>query len=94
MMESGAVALGLTVHSVIYDADHVRKELEEGRPIICAVWPGDFTTSGHFIVLAGIAEDGNIIVRDPNSIVRSEKTWALSEILPQIKNLWSYSYEE
>jgi len=93
LMKSGAEAIGLTVYSVIYDAEHIRKELEEGRPIICAMWPGDFTTSGHFIVLAGVTEDGSIIVRDPNSKIRSEKTWALNEILPQIKNLWSYSYE-
>ena len=91
LMESGAEKIGLTVHSVIFDSAHVKGELEEGRPIICAMRPGDFTTSGHFIVLAGIAEDGNVIVRDPNSIIRSEKTWQLEELMPQIKNLWSYS---
>lgn len=93
LMESGAKKLGLTVHSVIFDEAHIRSELQEGRPIICAMWPGDFTTSGHFIILADETENGDIIVRDPNSIIRSEKTWRLSELIPQIKNLWSYSME-
>ncbi len=92
LMSSGAEEMGLTVHNVIFDGAHIRSELSKGRPIICAMWPGDFTTAGHFIVLAGEAEDGSIIVRDPNSIIRSEKNWALDILLPQIKNLWSYSY--
>ena len=94
LMERGAEKIGLTVHNVIYDTEHINKELDQGRPIICAMRPGDFTTTGHFIVLAGREGDGSIIVRDPNSIIRSEQTWELEDIISQIKNLWSYSYEE
>ena len=53
--------------------------------------PGDFTTTGHFIVLSGMTEDGRIVVHDPNSEVRSSMTWELETILNQCQNLWVYS---
>ena len=49
---------------------------------------GDFTTSGHYIVLAGI-EDGKYRVNDPNSYANSEKLWSYEQIEGQIRNLWS-----
>lgn len=94
LMVSGAEQLGLVAYSVSYDESSILTELQNGNPIICVVGPGDFTTSGHFIVLAGVDEDGNIIVRDPNSKVNSETPWSLEEIMPQIQNLWTYSLAE
>ena len=52
--------------------------------------PGDFTTTGHFIVLTGVDSNGDIIVHDPNSIKRSKKRWSIDDIMKQTKNLWSY----
>ena len=49
--------------------------------------PGDFTTTGHFIVLSG-CEDGLIKINDPNSYANSEKLWSYEEIADQIRNLW------
>lgn len=40
--------------------------LEQGKVVISAQSPGLFTRGGHFIVLAGIDENGMIIVYDPN----------------------------
>jgi hypothetical protein len=48
---------------------------------------GDFTTTGHYIVLVG-AEDGMIRVNDPNSYINSEKLWSYEQIEGQIRNLW------
>ena len=81
----------MTVHTVCFDEIHIRQELLEERPIICVMRPGEFTTTGHFIVLCELDEDGRVIIRDPNSEERSRKTWELQELMPQIKNLWSYS---
>ena len=64
--------------------------LENGHPIICSMNPGDFTTTGHFIVLTG-TENGKIRVNDPNSRIRSEKLWDYSALEYQINNLWAYS---
>ena len=49
-----------------YDWDEVIKALENGQPVICLQGSGIFTSSGHFIVLTGITEDGKILVNDPN----------------------------
>lgn len=40
--------------------------LEQGKVVISAQSAGIFTRGGHFIVLAGIDENGKIIVYDPN----------------------------
>lgn len=91
LMSDGAQALGLASWEVAASADDVRAELEAGNPIICSVRPGDFTTTGHFIVLAGIADDGQVIVHDPNSAERSGRTWDLERVLSQCANLWAFS---
>ena len=61
--------------------------LEAGKPIICAMREGDFTTTGHYIVLRGV-KDGEFQVNDPNSVVNSEKLWSYEQIEGQIRNLW------
>ena len=61
--------------------------LEAGNPIICAMGKGDFTTSGHYIVLVG-TENGLIRVNDPNSYENSETLWSYEQIEGQIRNLW------
>ena len=91
LMSEGAQSLGLTVSEVIFDETHILAELEAGHPIICVVGPGDFTTSGHFLVLTGVDDSGNIRLHDPNSPARSEKAWELSDLMWQIRNLWSFS---
>lgn len=94
LMTEGAAKLGLIGEKVIYDEAHILEELENGNPIICIMRAGDFTTTGHFIVLTGVDEDGEITVCDPNSIVNSEKSWEMEKLMPQIKNLWSYKYNK
>jgi len=92
LMKTGAEKIGLTVHDVVYDEAHILEELAAGNPIICIMGPGDFTTSGHFIVLTGVDETGKVTVCDPNSRVNSEKSWEIAELIPQIRNLWGYVF--
>ena len=61
-----------------------------GCPIICSMRPGDFTTTGHFIVLTKV-ENGKIKVNDPNSRIRSGQLWDYERLEPQIQNLWAFS---
>lgn len=91
LMTDGAAMLGMRSSELSADADAVRAELEAGRPVICSVRPGDFTTTGHFIVLAGVTDDGQVIVRDPSSAHNSDHPWDLDRILGQCANLWSFS---
>lgn len=88
-MSEGAKMLGLSATEI--GADAIIDSLGRGRPIICSVRPGDFTTVGHFIVLAGVNSDGSIDVRDPNSADRSHKSWDADRIISQCNNLWAYS---
>ena len=71
-MIDGAKALGLKVQEVSLTERIVKRHLEQGRPIICAMRRGDFTEKGHFIVLVDV-EEGKIRVNDPNSRENSEK---------------------
>lgn len=91
LMTDGASKIGLSYHEVRFEKDTILSELYSGNPIICSMGPGDFTTTGHFIVLAGADKDGNVTVRDPNSIDNSNKAWSLDKIMPQVRNLWGYS---
>ncbi len=93
MMSELPYQMGLNVREVVFEEAPIRKELESGHPIICAMGAGDFTSTGHFIVLKGVDEDGNIIVNDPNSYTNSSHTWELSEIMPQVRNLWGYELQ-
>lgn len=93
LMTTGAQDLGLTAQEIVFDEDHILTWLAGGNPIICAMRPGDFTTTGHFIVLSGVDEYGKVKVCDPNSKINSEKNWDVEELIPQIKNLWAYRYE-
>lgn len=49
---------------------------------------GDFTTTGHFILIRGYGKDG-FYVNDPNHKSNSEKTWSFKELQKQIKCLWA-----
>ena len=60
MMTELATKLGLSAQELSLNEDSIRQELSQGHPIICIMGPGDFTTSGHFIVLTGVDSDGKI----------------------------------
>ena len=90
LMTDGAQQFGIYGEEMGLSENQVFSALESGHPIICSMRPGDFTTTGHFIVLTGI-EDGKIRVNDPNSRVRSEKLWDYSRLEYQINNLWVYT---
>lgn len=83
--------LGIRGDDLPISADSVVSALNAGKVIICNVGPGDFTTGGHFIVFAGLTEDGLLKVNDPYSSVNSSKEWKISDVLGQTMALWSYS---
>lgn len=92
LMIEGAAQLGLASHEVPADAGCLAAELEAGRPIICAVRPGDFTDTGHFLVVAGVADNGELIIHDPNSSANSARTWDVQRVLSQCANLWAFEH--
>jgi len=90
LISRGAQKLGLNVKQLPLVESRIRKELEQGNPVICIMGPGVFTTTGHFIVLTGY-EDGKFRVNDPNSVIRSSRLWSYGEFQDQVRNLWAIS---
>ena len=87
LISEGGQLLGMDVTEIPLDRRRVMDALTAGQPIICAMGPGDFTTTGHFIVMTG-CQDGKIKINDPNSKARSGQLWEYDQIQAQIKNLW------
>lgn len=87
LFTDGAAMLGLDSTQITMDEQRVMDNLAVGNPIVCVVGPGDFTTEGHFILLAGL-EDGLIRVNDPNSVKNSGKLWSFEQLAPQVQALW------
>ena len=89
LMSEGATCFGVSGKELPLSQSVMEHALGEGKPIICSVRPGDFTTSGHFIVITGI-KDGQFVVNDPNSVERSNQLWDYETLEPQISNLWAF----
>lgn len=59
-------ALGFRLEKKTSNWKDVVSALEEGKVVVSIQIGGIFTTTGHFIVLSGITQDGKILVNDPN----------------------------
>lgn len=89
-MTEGASSLGLRSRELPADAGIITSALRDGNPVIASLAPGEFTDVGHFIVLCGVARDGSIEIRDPNSSARSHETWQLDRLISQALNFWAF----
>lgn len=56
--------------------------LSDGKLVVALMTKGHFTSSGHFIVLRGVADE-KILVADPASTTRSQQSWDLSIIISE-----------
>ena len=92
LMLEGAQQIGLSSKEIPVERDRIENNLQAGNPIIARMGPGDFTNSGHFIVLAGL-QNGRLKINDPNSRKHSEKTWDVDQVLDQTRAAWVY-YKE
>ena len=88
LISQGSAKLGLEAKELPLVKKKIDDALKAGSPVILALGPGDFTTAGHYIVLAGIEEEG-YRVNDPNSRVNSEKLWTYEQLEGQIRNIWA-----
>ena len=80
LIPNGGTHYGLKVEGIGTDAKKLVEALSEGKLVIAIMSKGHFTSSGHFIVLRGVTENGNILVADPASVKRSEQEWRLNII--------------
>lgn len=93
LMDTGCQRFGLSSEQVIFEESQMVAELQEGKPLICVLGPGDFTDSGHFIVLTGYNGEG-FTIHDPNSPQRSAQIWTFARLNGQVKNIWAFSLSE
>ncbi len=93
LISRGAEDLGLTATELPLVEKKINDALEAGNPVILALGEGDFTSTGHYIVLTHVDERGYTI-NDPNSRVNSWKQWTYEELEPQIRNIWAIRLEE
>lgn len=90
LMSKGAERLGLHSEELPLWEGSMVNALAENKLIICAMGKGDFTSSGHFILICG-CENGLFSVRDPNSKARSERLWSYETLSGQIDGMWVIS---
>lgn len=83
----GVKELGMTGEVLPLDENRMKTVLDQGGVIVCSMRPGDFTTTGHFILIRGYDDEG-FWVNDPNRRSNSEKQWTYETLSGQIKNLW------
>ena len=90
LISEGAEKLGLSARELPLVKKKMVDALEAGNPIILALGPGDFTATGHYIVLTAW-EEGAFRVNDPNSRLRSQELWTYEQLESQIRNIWAIS---
>lgn len=90
-LSEAASQLGFTCSSLDVVGENISTSLNEGNVLILNVGPGDFTTSGHYIVACGLTDDGHVIINDPYSSENSNKTWELGTLVGQTKAIYSFS---
>ncbi|WP_228104080.1 C39 family peptidase [Terrisporobacter mayombei] len=90
LMTQGARKFGIAGREISLSEESILQTLRKGQPIIVSMGPGEFTTSGHYIVLTGVDSNNKIIVNDPDSKLKSKKTWDINIFLKEAKNLWAF----
>ena len=88
LISEGCRHYDVKAKTVALDESRMKAELDEGHPIVVNVGPGDFTDTGHFMVITGYDDEG-FSINDPNSIEKSGKRWLFKNISSQIRAVWS-----
>ena len=84
----GATGLGLYGEEISLNESTINAVLDCGGLVVCSMAPGDFTDTGHYILLRGYDSKG-YFVNDPNHRSNSKKQWTFDTLSGQIKNLWA-----
>ncbi len=70
---------------IISGKNAVLSLLQQNKPIVASMGPSIFTTGGHFIVLTGIAPNGNILINDPAG---NHPQATQEQVFPYMKGAW------
>lgn len=88
LFTEGAESIGLTDVRLVMDwtAGGVEEALRNGCLVVSNQRGGVFTSRGHYILLAGITDDGKVIVHDPNG-----NNWTEPTLIDGFKNGFNYT---
>lgn len=80
-----AEGFGLTCASLsAEDPEGLVDALSKGGAAVALMGPGHFTSGGHFILLHGVTQDGQVLVADPNSRENCLIPWDAGLILEEL----------
>ncbi len=80
-----AEGFGLTCASLsAADPEGLVEALSKGGAAVALMGPGHFTSGGHFILLHGVTQDGQVLVADPNSRENCLVPWDAGVILDEL----------
>lgn len=68
------------------DANDVLDALYQGKMLVALMGAGHFTRGGHFILLRGLTQSGEVLVADPNSPENSLTPWDPQIILDELSS--------
>ena len=85
-----AETLGLPVSSIDVSEKALKNALQSNQAVIVNFGPGYFTQYGHYVVISGMTQDGQLIMNDPYSEERSNQTWDISQIVEEAQGLYAY----
>ena len=94
IMSGPCKELGLICWEVPATAEDIVAMLKDGHPLIANVRVGYFSDSGHFFVLAGVTDDGQVILNDPYSVTRSSQLWDPELIASEAMSIYAYNVAE
>ena len=89
LMEDVPKLYGISVTKLSAEESSIRAILDRGGVVICSMGRGDFTTSGHYILIYGYDSEG-LLINDPNCVSRSGRHWSFESLKYQMKNIWAY----
>lgn len=92
LMEDVPKLYGIGVTKLSAEESSIRAVLDNGGVVICSMGRGDFTTSGHYILIYGYDREG-LLINDPNCVARSSRHWSFDDLKYQMKNIWAYMPE-
>lgn len=90
LMSEGATYFDVNAMQIANDEQSLKNVIDQGGMVIASVTAGDFTTTGHFIVIHGYDQQGNFLIQDPYRKSTSDNVWTFTRLSPQFANLWAY----
>lgn len=79
----------LQCFSLQVSKENMDKYIGNDRTVFLTLRPGRFTMVGHIVAVAGIDDNGNYLINDPNSLGRSLKSWSWDELENEISTMWT-----